>query len=90
MPDTRRFPAYTQMGEPPEPVDDDGEPRTPSMARVRIEEDLPETVDAARLLIEGRLSYEDALREYFPRLLAAYGGDRSKVFAFDGIDWQYI
>ncbi len=36
------------------------------------------------------MTYEDALRSYFPRLLEAYGGDRSKVFSFDGIHWQYI
>jgi hypothetical protein len=90
IPDTRRFPAYTQMGEPPPLVDDDGEPRTPSMTRARIEADLPELVEAARALVEKRVRYEDALREYFPRLLAAYGGDRSRIFAFDGIDWQYI
>jgi hypothetical protein len=90
MPDTRRYPAYTQMGEPPPLADDDGEPRTPSMTRRRIAEDLPELVDAARLLIEKRLSYEDACRRHFPRLLEAYGGDRSRIFAFDGVDWAYV
>ena len=39
---------------------------------------------------EKRVRYGDALREYFTRLLAAYAGDRSKVFSFDGIDSQYI
>ncbi len=90
IPDTTRYPAYTQLDDPAAPVDDGGDPRTPSMTRARIEEDLPELVEAARLLIEKRLSYEDALRRQFPRLLEAYGGDRSKVFAFDGIDWAYI
>jgi hypothetical protein len=90
IPDTTRYPAYTQMDDPPPLVDDDGEERTPSMTRARIEEDLPELVEAARALVDKRVRYEDALRAYFPRLLAAYGGDRSKVFAFDGIDWQYI
>jgi hypothetical protein len=90
IPDTSRYPAYTQMDDQASLVDDDGERRTPSMTRTRIEEDLPELVDAARLLIQKRLSYEDALRRYFPRLLEAYGGDRSKIFAFDGIDWTYV
>jgi hypothetical protein len=90
IPDTRRYPAYTQMDDPHDLVDDDGEPRTPSMTLPRIEEDLPELVEAARLLIEKRLSYEDALRRYFPRLLEAKGGDRSRIWTFDGIDWQYI
>lgn len=90
IPDTTRYPAYTQMDAAPELADDDGEPRTPSMTRARIEEDLPELVEAAQALIQKRVTYEDALRAYFARLLSAYGGDRSKVFAFDGIDWQYI
>ena len=90
IPDTSRYPAFTQMDEPPPLADDDGEPRTPSMTRVRIEEDLPELVEAARALVEKRVSYEDALRRHFERLLEAYGGDRSRVFSFDGIDSQYI
>jgi len=90
IPDTARYPAYTQIDDPAGLADDDGEPRTPSMTRRRIEEDLPELLAAARLLIEKRLSYEDALRQYFPRLLEAYGGDRSRIFAFDGIDWAYL
>lgn len=90
IPDTTRYPAYTQMDEPPALVDDGGEPRTPSMTRARIEEDLPELVEAARDLVAGRLGYEEALRRHFPRLLEAYGGDRSRIFAFDGIDWAYI
>jgi hypothetical protein len=88
--DTGRFPAFTQMGEPPPLVDDDGEPRTPPMTRRRIEEDLPELADAARELVEKRVSYEDSLRAYFPRLLEAYDGDRSKIFSFDGIHRQYV
>jgi hypothetical protein len=90
IPDTARYPAYFQMDDPPALVDDDGEPRTPSMTRARVEEDLPELVEAARLLIAGRLSYEEALQRYFPRLLEAYDGDRSRIFAFDGIDWDYL
>jgi hypothetical protein len=89
VPDTRRYPAYTQSVEQPDPVEDDGS-RTPSMSRARIEQDLPELVEAARRLVEGRLTYEDALRAYFPRLLAAYGGDESKIFSFDAIHRAYI
>ena len=90
LPDTRRYPAFTKMDEPPPLVDDDGEPRTPSMTRARIEEDLSELVEGARLLVEERLPYEEALSRYFPRLLEAYRGDRSRIFAFDGIDWAYV
>ena len=89
IPDTRRYPAFTQFAPQPDPVEEDG-PRTPSMSRARIEEDLPELVDAARRLAEGRLTYEEALRGYFPRLLAAYGGDASRIFSFDSLHRAYI
>ncbi|MGZ4319107.1 MAG: glycosyltransferase family 9 protein [Gaiellaceae bacterium] len=87
--DTERYPAYTQLGEQPAPVEDDG-PRTPSMTRARIERDLPEVLEGARVLVEGRLEYEDALMRYFRRLLDAYGGDRSRLFSFDGVHHAYI
>ena len=89
VPDTRRYPAFTQFAPQPDPVEDDGQ-RTPSMSRARIEEDLPELLEGARLLVEGGLGYEDALRRYFARLLAAYGGDASRIFSFDGINHSYI
>jgi len=89
IPDTGRYPAFTQFAPQPDPVEDDG-PRTPSMSRARIEEDLPELVEAARRLAEGRLTYEDSLRAYFPRLLAAYGGDASRIFSFDSVHRAYI
>jgi hypothetical protein len=60
------------------------------MSAARIREDLPELLHGARLLIERRLSYEDALKDYFPRLLAAYKGERSRIFSFDGIDAAYL
>jgi len=89
LPDARRFPCYTRDGAPPPPVDDDG-PRTPSMSRERIEEDLPELVEAAQLLVARRLSYEEALARHFPRLLETYGGDRSRIFSFENIHERYI
>jgi hypothetical protein len=55
------------------------------MSRARIDEDLPELLEAARLLVERRLTYEDSLRGYFARLLAAYHGDASRIFSFDDI-----
>jgi hypothetical protein len=89
QPNTTRYPAYAQFGAD-ELVDDDGEPRTPSMTRARIEEDLPRLLAGARELLEGRLSYEDACRRHFEALLVAYRGDRSKIFTFDSIHEQYI
>jgi hypothetical protein len=89
IPDTRRYPCFTQMAEQPPEAEDDG-PRTPSMTRGRIEEDLPELLEGARLLVEGRLGYEEALRSYFARLAEAYAGDVSRIFSFDGIHFAYI
>jgi hypothetical protein len=92
IPDTKRYPCFGWGA--PLPIvaaDEDGEgPRTVSMSAARIRDDLPEIVHAAELLLDGRLDYEQALRQYFPRLLAAYDGDRSRVFSFDGIDSAYI
>jgi hypothetical protein len=96
VPDTTRYPcfAWAERGSTPLPVldpDDDGEgPRTPSMSAARIREDLPELLHAAALLIERRLPYEEALATYFPRLLTAYHGDRSRVFSFDDIHRGYL
>jgi hypothetical protein len=63
---------------------------TAGMSGARIREDLPELLHAASLLIEQRLPYEQTLAEYFPRLLAAYKGDRSRVFSFDDIHAAYV
>jgi hypothetical protein len=93
LPDTKRYPCFTQDGPRPPLIesDEDGEgPRAPSMSSARLSEDLPELLDAAEVLIDGRLSYDQALEEYFPRLLAAYRGDRSRIFSFDNIHRSYI
>lgn len=90
IPETARYPCFTQMDGPPPRVVDDGALRTPSMTRARVMEDLSELVEAARLLVKGELGYEDALRRYFPRLVEAYGGDPSRIFSFDGIHCEYI
>jgi hypothetical protein len=88
LPDTARYPAFS-WGAPMPIVDDDG-PRTPSMTLARFREQLPELLDAADALIERRLPYEQALAEYFPRLLRAYGGDRSRCFSFDDVGAPYL
>jgi len=92
LPNTERYPCFAWGGYLPLiEADSDGEgPRTPSMSQARIREDLPELLAAAELLVEKCLPYEQALADYFPRLLAAYGGDRSRVFSFDGIHRRYI
>jgi len=91
LPDTERYPCFGWGAPLPTVEDEDGdEPRTASMSAARIREDLSELLHGADLLVEGRLGYEEALSDYFPRLLAAYSGDRSRVFAFDGLDWKYL
>jgi hypothetical protein len=60
------------------------------MSARRIREDLPELVVAAERLIDRRVEYEHALAEYFPRLLEAYGGDRSRIFSLDDVHRAYL
>ena len=60
------------------------------MGSRRLREDLPEIVDAAESLINGETTYEEALVDYFPRLLRAYHGDRVRVFSFDNIHQDHL
>ncbi len=91
LPDPSRYPAFGWAGLDTGAVlvieeDEDGEgPRAPSMSIARIRDDLAELLRMSEVLIEGKLSYDDALAAYFPRLLAAYHGDRAKAFSFDNI-----
>ena len=92
LPDTDRYPCFGWGAPLPRiDADEDGEgPRTVSMSAARIREDLPEIVDAAARLVEGRIGYEDAHAAYWPRLLAAYHGDRSRIFSFDNVHEPYL
>jgi hypothetical protein len=92
VPDPDRYPTFTWGGPESEvEQDEDGEgPRIASMSAGRIREDLPALLDAADRLIHRRVSYEDALAEYFPRLLAAYRGDRGRTFSFDNVGERYL
>jgi hypothetical protein len=92
LPDPARYPAFTQAEPLPLVADDeDGEGvRARSMSVGRIREDLAELVEGARLLVERRLSYEEALGHYFPRLLAVCGGDSSRIWSFDDIHERYV
>jgi hypothetical protein len=91
LPDPRRNAWYTFHDPPPAlPEDRDGEgPRTPSMTRARIQEDLPELLEAARLLLGGRLAYEDALEQHFKRM-AERSGENAWLWSFDGIHERYV
>jgi hypothetical protein len=60
------------------------------MTDERVRADLPELVEAATSLIQGRLSYEDALQTHFARLAERSGGDRSWLFSLDSIHERYV
>ena len=53
------------------------------MSAARIREDLDEIADSSVRLLEGRVTYEDALAAYVPRLIEAYGGDPTRVATFE-------
>ncbi len=92
LPKDRQHPAFVR-GLPMSMIDadDDGEGRRARvMSAARIREDLEELTEAAVALVEGRVSYEDALAAYFPRLLDAYLGDRSMVGAFEDVHVPYV
>lgn len=89
LPDTHRFPAFSQF-EQGDVIDDDGEPRIPSMSRARVVDDLPRLVAAATELMRGAVSYEQALADYFPALVAAHHGDASPIWSIDGVHEPYV
>ncbi|MGA6164672.1 hypothetical protein [Amycolatopsis magusensis] len=89
IPDTGRFPSFSQF-DPALVFEDEDGPRTPSMSRARIEADLGRIVTAAGELAAGQVSYEQALRDYFPALLAAHGGDASGIWSIDGVHLDYL
>jgi hypothetical protein len=90
IPDTERYPAFTQFEEPPTVSDRGDGPRTPSMTLARIRDDLERVTSAAIELIDGSLTYERALAEYFPALLAAHRGDASRIWSIDGVHFDYL
>jgi hypothetical protein len=70
--------------------DSDGEgPRAWALSAARLREDLDEIADAAVRLVDGGVTYEDALADYFPRLLDAYGGDRTRIRTFEDVHADY-
>jgi hypothetical protein len=90
LPDPERYPSFTQFD--PAAVVSDGQegPRTPSMTRARLQEDLPRLVTAAHELITGSLPYERALSEYFAELKDVHGGDTSAIWSIDSVHLEHI
>jgi hypothetical protein len=90
IPDVERYPSFSQFASAA--MFDDGEdgPRTPSMSRDRIRSDLDAIGVAAGELLDGSLTYEQALRDYFTALLAAHHGDPSAIWSIDGVHLDYL
>lgn len=89
LPDTKRYPSFTQFA-PAETIDDEDGPRTPSMTRARIHDDLDRIVTAAGELLCGSLTYEQSLRDYVPALLTALGGDPAAIWSIDDVHLDYL
>ena len=72
LPDPARYPAFTHEGADRTTIDSDGSERIVSMCEARIEEDLPELLDAAENLVRGRWTYEHCLTDYERRWATLY------------------
>ncbi|MGH3912490.1 MAG: glycosyltransferase family 9 protein [Pseudonocardiaceae bacterium] len=90
LPDPERFPSFSQFDPAITVVDGEEGPRTPSMSRARIQQDLERIIIAAGELISGSLTYEQSLQDYFPALLTACHGDLSAIWSIDGIHLSYL
>ncbi|RFU21491.1 hypothetical protein [Geodermatophilus marinus] len=88
LPDTARFPAFTQFD--PAAVVDDGDdgPRTPSMTRARVRADLDRLVTAARELLAGGPAYEQAVADYFRELREVV--DPAAIWSIDGVHADHV
>jgi hypothetical protein len=90
VPDTDRYPAFSQFDRLPVSLDGDDGRRTPSMSRARIRDDLDAIVAAAVELAAGAVDYEDGLRDYFAALVRAHRGDASAIWSIDGVHADYL
>jgi hypothetical protein len=90
IPDTDRYPCFSQF-DAPALADDDGDgPRVASMSHARIRDDLDAIAAAAVELAAGTVAYEDALADYFAALLRAHQGDASAIWSIDGVHAEYL
>jgi hypothetical protein len=90
LPDVERYPAFSQWT--PAAITDDGQdgPRTPSMTQDRIRDDLNAIVSAATELINGTLTYDQALADYFRGLLGAHDGNANAIWSIDGVHLDHL
>ncbi|MCV2489872.1 hypothetical protein OF117_10910 [Geodermatophilus sp. YIM 151500] len=90
LPDPDRYPSFSQFDPAVTAPDGDEGPRTPSMSRARIRDDLDRIVAAAGELLAGSLSYDQALRDYFPALRAAHHGDPTAIWSIDSVHLDHL
>ncbi|MEU5695326.1 hypothetical protein [Actinosynnema sp. NPDC020468] len=89
LPDVTRYPSLHLFALDPEPVDDDG-PRSPSMSRVRLTEDLAEIVEGAAKLVERRWDYDTAMRDHFRRMTALPSDVATHLWSVDDVHRAYL
>lgn len=90
VPDTTRYPAYSQLDDLTAVVDGDDGERIPSMTRERITADLPRVVTALEELLEQRVPYEQCLADYGRDLLRAHGGDPTGIWSWDDVLTEHL
>jgi len=90
IPDTERYPCFTQFDPAATLEDGDEGARTPSMSHARVREDLGRIVAAANELLCGSVTYERALKDYFTDLVAAHAGERSAIWSIDNVHREYL
>lgn len=90
VPDTRRYPCFSQFtADVAEPDGEDGD-RIPSMTQARVHDDLPRIVRAANELLDDAVPYAQCLDEYVADLLAAHNGDWSGLWSFDNVHVDHL
>ena len=90
IPDTERYPCFTQFDPAVTFLDGDDGARTPSMSHARVREDLARIVAAADELLCRSVTYERALTDYFTDLVAAHAGERSAIWSIDNVHLDYL
>ncbi len=90
VPDTRRYPCFSQFTADVAERDGDDGDRIPSMTRARISDDRQRIVIAAQELLEGAVPYERCLDDYVADLVVAHDGDASALWSFDGVHRDHL
>jgi hypothetical protein len=60
------------------------------MTQARIRDDLDAIVSAATELVNGTLTYDQALADYFRALLATHDGNANAIWSIDGVHLDHL